>query len=340
MTIKGRRTATSLSLKEVLDAVDAFHRRTGRFPTQTSGVAIPKHGISWESINRRLANWPFSKDPTATSLHRLVCESRGLINLRDLPRLTKRMVLEWARAHRRRTGDWPDRHAGPIPGSFPGDTWSRVDAALYYGRRGMKGGSSLARLLADHGYSRLPYHDRRARLTFKRILELADMHRRRTGRWPTPQDGRVVDDPHEHWMTIDESLKRGRHGLPSGWTLRKLLHKYRRRKTRIKCPDVTEAQIARWAERHFRVTGEWPLRRSGPVIDGLQHDTWRKLDFALIKGSRSLPGGSSLPRLLFEQFGIQRRSDVFLKKKRRPGRVAPREGSSLDWGARRPDEAE
>jgi hypothetical protein len=47
-----------------------------------------------------------------------------------------------------RTGDWPHRESGQIPGSL-GEKWRRVDNALVYGLRGLPGGSSLAQLLAE-----------------------------------------------------------------------------------------------------------------------------------------------------------------------------------------------
>ena len=60
-------------------------------------------------------------------------------------RLSSVKIMVWAKAHRRRTGIWPHRASGPIPGA-PGLTWQIVDAALRGGHRGLVRGSSLARL--------------------------------------------------------------------------------------------------------------------------------------------------------------------------------------------------
>ena len=57
--------------------------------------------------------------------------------------------------------------------------------------------------------------------------------------------------------------------------------------------------ILRWADAYFKLHGVWPKRDSGP-IEGAEA-TWCGVDSALVKGSRGLPGGSSLARLLKEQ---------------------------------------
>jgi hypothetical protein len=67
-------------------------------------------------------------------------------NKAALPRLTLKQIRAWAKAHRERTGAWPGDTSGPIP-EAPGETWKAVQMALVQGLRGLKGGSSLARLL-------------------------------------------------------------------------------------------------------------------------------------------------------------------------------------------------
>jgi hypothetical protein len=62
------------------------------------------------------------------------------------PLLTVEQVLGWADRHRERTGSWPTANSGPVA-DVPGLTWRSVDNALRYGRRGLTGGNSLARLL-------------------------------------------------------------------------------------------------------------------------------------------------------------------------------------------------
>ena len=63
-----------------------------------------------------------------------------------LPRLTEKQILVWARAHRKQAGEWPRLGSGAIAGTA--ERWSAIQAALYRGARGLKGGMTLARLLA------------------------------------------------------------------------------------------------------------------------------------------------------------------------------------------------
>jgi hypothetical protein len=58
-------------------------------------------------------------------------------------------ILAWADAHHARTGRWPTSASGPVADA-PGERWRNIDGALRYGRRGLPGGGSLARLLDRH----------------------------------------------------------------------------------------------------------------------------------------------------------------------------------------------
>lgn len=69
-------------------------------------------------------------------------------------------------------------------------------------------------------------------------------------------------------------------------------------------PLLTEEQIFRWARAHFKRTGKWPHLSSGPVKDA-PGETWTAIDLALARGTRGLPGGSSLAQLLDRQ-GVKR----------------------------------
>jgi hypothetical protein len=62
--------------------------------------------------------------------------------------LTIAQILAWADAHHRRTGHWPQYRTQASPA--PGITWNAIHWALYYGHRGLAGGSSLAKLLVQH----------------------------------------------------------------------------------------------------------------------------------------------------------------------------------------------
>src|SRR6516225_9672458 len=101
-------------------------------------------------------------------------------------------VLTWADAYHARTGRWPHTESGPIPEAL-GETWRRVDNALRMGLRGLPGGSSLARLLAERRQVR--NRGQLPPLRRKEVLAWADAHHRRTGTWPTGESGPIPDAP-------------------------------------------------------------------------------------------------------------------------------------------------
>jgi hypothetical protein len=143
------------------------------------------------------------------------------------PNLTVAQILAWADAHRRRTGTWPTARSGPIP-EAPGQTWSTVAAALRQGRRGLPGGTSLARLLAEQ-------RGRRSRvalppLTEVQILGWADAHHERTGCWPSAASGPVLGAAGEMWRAVNSALGNGHRGLPGGDSLARLLVRHGRRR--------------------------------------------------------------------------------------------------------------
>ncbi len=363
--------APELTLSQILDCADAFHRRTGRWPISSSGVIPELLGETWRQVDRACAGlaaypvarrcpscWPSgapsaikadcrrcvgeasSPGPTpttsapapgrppprgpsptrrarpggrwtrpsasacaglpgGTSLPQLLALRRGLRNLQRLPRLTEEQVLAWADAHHRRTGAWPDSRSGPITGA-EGETWSAVCGALHIGRRGLPGGSSLGRLLAERRGVRLP--SQLPPLTLRQVRASAQAHRRRTGAWPTPATGPVLEAPGETWQGIHSALCEGHRGLPGGRTLAGLLNRRRSDAADSERSPLTIEQVLAWADAHHERTGAWPHSRSGP-IRGAHGETWRTVDSALRRNRRGLAGGWTLVRLLAARRG-------------------------------------
>jgi len=140
------------------------------------------------------------------------------------PTLTVEQILAWADAHRARSGAWPTAASGPVRDA-PVETWTGIDQALRSGLRGLPGGGSLARLLAECRGKRLPA--RGLPLTVEQVLAWADAHHARTGRWPTRTSGPVLDAPAENWANLNQALNEGYRGLPEGWSLPRLLEERR-----------------------------------------------------------------------------------------------------------------
>ncbi len=82
--------------------------------------------------------------------------------------------------------------------------------------------------------------------------------------------------------------------LPGGTSLSRFLASKR---GMVRHPPFTEEQILAWADAHHRRTGKWPIAESGPIADA-PDETWIAVNSALMRGSRGLPGGSSLAQLL------------------------------------------
>jgi len=213
---------------------------------------------------------------------------------RSRPPMTIPEILAWADEHRRLTGRWPRSDSAP-KGLPIGETWFAIQSALSQGQRGLEGGSSLPRLLAEHRGLRGP-------LTPERILAWADAHHAATGRWPTRTSGRVRGVERENWAAIDLALLKGRRGLPEGSSLPRLLAESRPVRNVHTLPRLTIEQVVAWADAYHAKTGRWPRAGSGRV-DGAPGETWSAVESALYQGLRDLPGGMTLAQLLAERRG-------------------------------------
>jgi hypothetical protein len=123
----------------------AHRKRNGDWPNENSGPITGIPDETWSGVNAALAVG-LRGLPGGDSLGKLLARRFGIRNKTNIPRLTKKMIIRWARDHRRRTGRWPSAHCGAVFG-VSDETWSRIDDALRLGHRGLPGGESLARVL-------------------------------------------------------------------------------------------------------------------------------------------------------------------------------------------------
>ncbi len=213
-----------LTVQQILAWADSHHRRTGQWPTGKSGPVFNAAGENWSALNVALQGGGRGLQ-RGSSLAQVLAEHRRVRNRMDSPPLEVTKVLRWMDAFHRRNGQWPRVVDGPITDA-PGETWVAVDATLRQGRRGLPGGSSLARLLAEHRGVRnsasLP------KLSAEMILKWADVHYARTGRWPKRGSGAISEAPGETWLDVDAALSGGRRGLSGRSTLLRFLKKHRR----------------------------------------------------------------------------------------------------------------
>jgi hypothetical protein len=290
-----------LEIDQILSWADAHHQRTGEWPTAGSGLIPELSGERWRNIDQALRTGLRGLE-AGSSLARLLALHRDRRNLKALPHFSEAQILAWADAYRERTGEWPKLTSGSIPES-PGDQWTHVNAALRSGHRGLRGGLSLARLLAFRRGR--PKGPALPPLSEPQILGWADAHRIRTGRWPKGEDGPIPEASGETWAAVDTALIQGCRGLEGRSSLARLLALERGVANAGEQPPLSEAQILSWAIAYHHRKGRWPRRGSGPIAEA-SGDTWGGVDAALSQGQRGLPGGSSLVRLCCESAAASR----------------------------------
>jgi hypothetical protein len=130
-----------LTIQRILQLADAYHARTGEWPTRDSSWLPGDRELTWRRVDNAL-RYRLRGISVRSSLARLLARERGVRNVQDLPELTKARILSWADRHKRRTGRWPTENSGPIANA-PGEVWANINAALMQGLRGLPGGSSL-----------------------------------------------------------------------------------------------------------------------------------------------------------------------------------------------------
>jgi hypothetical protein len=235
--------------------------------------------------------------PGGSSLARLLQDYRGAPNHKNRPKLKIEHILQWAKAHYRRTAKWPKINSAAVDDA-PGETWNGIEHALRSGGRGLSGGSSLAQLLQERLGVRNCADP--PKLTEDMIVEWADEHKFRTGKYPGVHSGEVLGHPGETWGSINASLKRGFRGLPGGSSLNRLLAERRGLRRQHNLPMLSEDEIWSWMEAHHERARKWPTDRSGPISEA-PGETWAAVDLALRRGTRGLIGNSSLAKVRAER---------------------------------------
>jgi superfamily II DNA or RNA helicase len=299
--VRSRSSLEPLATAQVLKWADSYFKRTGRWPTASSG-AIPDSQENWSTVARALRTGNRGEG-NCKSLATTLAEHRGYRSQHLLPPIKVTQILQWADEHRKSKGSWPTSASGVVRGTS--ETWNGISRALREGGRGLRGNSSIAILLEKHRGVR---NSKQLRpLTVGEILAWLDEHKKRYGDWPTVSSG-PIHGTSETWNGIQSSLLHGRRGLPSGLSIVRLLVKYRGYRSSAEPPPITVEQILKWADDYKRKTRKWPRCSSG-IVPGTQ-EKWRNINAALISGSRGLPSDTSLAKLLAEHRGARNVADL------------------------------
>lgn len=218
------------------------------------------------------------------------------------PPLTIAQILAWADAFHARCRRYPCcRGDGVVPGTLT-ETWFNIDQVLRKGLRGLPGGSSLARLLAQHRGKRNP--SALPPYTERQILRWADTYHRRHDQWPTTNSGPIPKALGETWCAVNAAFVQGSRGMPGSSSLARFLAEQRGVRNIQGLPRLSQRQILRWADDHHERTGRWPKQTSGGVA-AAPGETWAALDFSLTYGRRGLPGDTTLASLLARHRGVR-----------------------------------
>jgi hypothetical protein len=298
---RGVMPPTPLTVDTILAWADAHHARTGEWPADESGAVTdaPYH-VTWRAVRSAVERGQRGL-PGGASFRQLLAEHRGVKGP-----LTLERVLAWADAHRASTGRWPTVDSGKVAGTER-ENWRQINVYLRHGGRGLPGGQSLARVLAEHrglrNMASIPP------LSIAQILAWADAHHAATGAWPNNLSGPVLSAPGETWEGISSALRISGRGLACKTSLGRLLIEHRGPAAHNRSPTLTVQQVLAWADAHRAATGRWPSPTTGAVA-GAPGESWRKIQSALRKGQRGLPGGWTLARLLAHHRGDRRPSVV------------------------------
>lgn len=134
-----------LTEKQILKWARAHVAATGRRPSIHSGPIPGAAGETWLKIHAVLY-YGVRGFPGGEGLSQFL-KRHGIRAPGEMP-LTVRAILARADAYHAATGTWP-RATSPSDGPR-GTSWQSINAALMFGRRGLPGGTSLAKLLARH----------------------------------------------------------------------------------------------------------------------------------------------------------------------------------------------
>jgi len=138
--------ATRLSLRTIAAWAKSHRKRTGKWPSLSAG-RIGATRERWNNIDQCLRKG-LRGLPGGSSLAEVLATHCGAQNHLTLGSLSERQILKWASHHLRLTGSPPTKTSGKV--GVTSEVWARINTSLKVGNRGLKGGSSLAKLLRKH----------------------------------------------------------------------------------------------------------------------------------------------------------------------------------------------
>ena len=115
-------------------------------------------------------------------------------------------------------------------------------------------------------------------LTIEQILEWGELHKIKTGKYPTYISNSDFLPKGESWLEINQSLYYGERNLPPNTTLLMLFGEE---------APLTRYQVLRWAKEYKKFYGTIPnINSSNDTLPA--GETWKKIDLAIKNHNRGL----------------------------------------------------
>lgn len=160
----GHRTRSDLADDTIIQWIEEYKQRHGRFPTHQSGDVEPSMStdepITWQGVNGCLSNGFRGQEP-GQSLASFIAKHFGIINGTNRKTYTPELILEWAEHFYKANGYYPTKRSGAVDygiiDGYSETSWSSIDACLRRGRLGLPGGDSLHKLILEHSSHKLKY---------------------------------------------------------------------------------------------------------------------------------------------------------------------------------------
>ena len=308
--------STLLTLDIIRFWIQSYINKYGTKPTEKRGIiefADEEHiGITWQTVAFAMSRGTRGLQERI-SLAQFIAKEFGIANHRSLEPFTTVIIKDWVSKFIKKYGRKPTANDGIIEftkSGYDNITWATLDSAFNKGSRGLIGQSSLAEFIKEnfgiknHNYPppiSLYYLD----VWIKKYMNLH-------GRKPIVQSGIVefVDGQYKGitWAAINSALQKGRRGLPGGISLPQYIEARFEIKRSGNPPPLTESVILDWARQYIAKYKKNPTVQTGIIEfteDEYKDETWRAVDAALRRGSRTLAGKSSLANLIHDKFGIK-----------------------------------
>ena len=320
-----------ITLSQLAQWIKFYHEKTGKWPAQASKEIWEKNedsqwqivpGLIWKHLDGWM-RYGFRGLPRGSSLLQFRTE-QGLCDPPGITAVSEAELLEWIRAYREKTGEWPsisnkDVWHKDAAGQWhitPKVNWSQVDSWLRIGIWGLEGGSTLAQLRQKNGLCD-PYEF--GTISEAQVMLWTKLYHEKTEEWPKQvskdvwqkdEAGQWQIMPGLNWSQIHLWFNQGLRGFPGGYTLSDL-----RQKNGLCDPyefgQVSENKIISWMRQFEEKTGKWPKQSDKEVWEKDEEGKWRAiprlnwsaLELWLRQGMRGLPGGSTVSQLRKRHFG-------------------------------------